>query len=260
MLQPGRPAARPAGRGAGTATIRPPSAVGRPTANDSAPPWPPATTSSAGGASGSGSGLGSVGPRHQRPAQLGGRGALGPDRPDRPPRRPGRAGPARPVPRSDRPMRARSEPSGGVGGVGHHAGDRLDEHQGQGVDVAAPVERAAGRLLGRDVAGGAQHDALGLGPGGLGQGPGQAEVGHPQPPVLAEQQVGGLDVAVGEAPGMGVVEAPGGVEAHHQRLGDRQQPPGLEDALQAAALEVLGDQEGHPVAGPSRRRPGCWGG
>ena len=98
-------------------------------------------------------------------------------------------------------MRARSEPMAVSAAWGTRAGDRLHQHQGQRVDVAAPVERAAGRLLGRDVAGGAQHDALGLGPGGLGQRPGQAEVGDPQPPVLAEEQVGGLDVAVDEAPG-----------------------------------------------------------
>ena len=79
-------------------------------------------------------------------------------------------------------------------------GDALDQHQPEGVDVGLPVDRLAPGLLRRGVAGGAEHGALRLGPGRLGQGPGEAEVGDAQAAVVAEQEVGGLDVAVDEAP------------------------------------------------------------
>ena len=66
---------------------------------------------------------------------------------------------------------------GGVGREGHGAGDALDQEQAERVHVGLAVDRLALRLLGRGVAGGAEHGALRLGPRRLGQGAGQAEVG-----------------------------------------------------------------------------------
>ena len=111
--------------------------------------------------------------------------------------------------------------------------------EGERVDVGLAVDGQAPGLLGRGVAGGAEHDAGGLGPRRLGEGAGQAEVGDAQPAVLAEQQVGGLDVAVDEAAAVGVVEAAGRLEADEQRLRRRQLPAAVEHRAQAAAAEVL---------------------
>ena len=114
----------------------------------------------------------------------------------------------------------------------HLTGDRLDEHQRQRVHVAAAVERLAPRLLGRGVAGGAEHRAGRLGPPRLGDGPGQPEVGDAQPAVGAEQQVRRLDVAVDEPLAVGVVERPRRLEAHQQCLGGRQPVTGVEHRAQ----------------------------
>ena len=134
---------------------------------------------------------------------------------------------------------------GGDGGVGrerHLAGDRLHQHQGQRVDVGPAVDGRPAHLLGRRVAGGAQHGADGLGPGRLGQGPGQPEVADAQPALVVEEEVGGLDVAVDEPPPVGVVEAPGRLQPDQQGLGRAQPPAPVEHRAQAAAAQVLADQ------------------
>ena len=139
---------------------------------------------------------------------------------------------------------------GGVGRERHHTGDGLDEHDGQRVHVGLAREGLALGLLGRRVPCRTEHCALRLGPGRLGQGPGQTEVGDAQALVVAEQQVGGLDVAVDETPAVGVVQRPGGVEAHGERLGRGQQVAGVEQGPQAPTREVLGDDERHLVVSP----------
>ena len=115
--------------------------------------------------------------------------------------------------------------------------------EGQRVDVALAVERLAPGLLGRRVAGGAEHRARRLGPGRLGEGPGQAEVGDAQPAVLAEEEVGGLDVAVDEAPAVGVVEAPAGLEPDEQRLGRGESRPRSSIARRLPPPRYSSDQE-----------------
>ena len=122
---------------------------------------------------------------------------------------------------------------GGVAREGDLPGDRLVEHQGQGVDVSAPIERLALHLLGRGVPGRPQDGAGRLRPGRFGQGPGQAEVGDPQPVLAPQEQVRRLDVPVHEPPAMGIVEPGCRLHAHLHRLFRRKQRPGVEHLAQA---------------------------
>ena len=131
-----------------------------------------------------------------------------------------------------------------VGRERHRAGDGLDQGEAEGVDVGPAVDRLALGLLGRGVAGRAEHRALGLGPGRLGQGPGQAEVGDAEAAVVAEEEVGGLDVAVDEPAAVGVVEAPGGLEADEEGLRRGEAGAAVEHGPEAPAAEVLGDEVG----------------
>ena len=139
---------------------------------------------------------------------------------------------------------------GGVHRKGDLAGDRFDQDEGQRVDVAAPGQGSALGLLGRGVAGGAQHGARGLGHGGVGQGPSQAEVGDAQALVLAEEEVGRLQVPVHEALAVGVVQALRRLEADERGLGDAQPLALVEHGPQGAAPDELGDQERDLVLTP----------
>jgi hypothetical protein len=105
-------------------------------------------------------------------------------------------------------------------------------------------------LLGSGVAGGAQHRPGRLRPAGLGQRPGQTEVGHPGRAVFVEEEVGRLHVPVDEPPGVGVVEPGGDLAADGGRLGRREPVAPVEEAAQAAALEELEHHERRLVLSP----------
>ena len=101
--------------------------------------------------------------------------------------------------------------------VGLGAGEHLEQQDAGGVDVGARVGDAALDLLGGQVGDGAHQHTGGRGvAGGAGHGPGEAEVGDLDAPVVGEQDVLGLDVAVDDA---GVV---GGAERGEHRLHDLQ--------------------------------------
>ena len=101
----------------------------------------------------------------------------------------------------------------GVGHRGHGAGDRLDEHDRERVEIGAAVERRARRLLRRRVSRGTDHRAGRFGPTRLGERARQAEVGDPQDAVLVEEEVGRLDVAVHEPSHVRVLERRGDLAA-----------------------------------------------
>ena len=129
-------------------------------------------------------------------------------------------------------------------------GDRLDEDERQGVEVGAGVELHAHRLLGRRVAGGAEHRARRLGPARLGERAGQAEVGDAHDAVLVEQEVRGLDVAVQDAARVRVLERGRDVAPDPRGLGDGEVRLLVEDRPQAAALEQLEHHERDVVLAP----------
>ena len=139
----------------------------------------------------------------------------------------------------------RERRSGRVGAERDRPGDAFDQHQRQGVDVGASVETSSQGLFGRGVASGTHGCAGRLGPRRLGERPGQTEVGQPQSPVLVEEQVGGLHVAMDESPLVGVCERAGGVEADDQGLRGTEGHSAVQDPAQAATAQVLGDQVGH---------------
>src|SRR5690606_36838420 len=87
---------------------------------------------------------------------------------------------------------------GGFGvAVGAAAGEGFEQHAGQGVDVGAGVG-VPGEPLGGHVGPGADGQAGG-GDRGLTEGAGDAEIDEIGPAVWADQDVGGLDVAVHQA-------------------------------------------------------------
>ena len=90
----------------------------------------------------------------------------------------------------------------GVGLERHPAAQHLVEHDAEAVEVGAAVDRLGLDLLGRQVLGGAEERPL-LGEVGRLGGLGDAEVADLHPAVLGQQDVGGLDVAVDEAGGVG---------------------------------------------------------
>jgi hypothetical protein len=145
------------------------------------------------------------------------------------------------------------------------AGEQGVEHAAQGVEVGAPVDPAAERLLGGEVLGGA-HDGVGrrerLRAGRVGQ-LGDAEVEHAHPAVGGVGDVARLDVAVHQPAGVRGVERRGHLAAHLDDLVDRQRTVGqlvgqarpgqqLHDDVGGVALDagvVHGDHVGVAQAG-----------
>ena len=119
---------------------------------------------------------------------------------------------------------------------------------------ARPVSCSPLRLFGRGVPGGAEHRPLGLGPCRLGQRSSEPEVGDAQPALLAEQQVGRLDVAVDEAPPVSEVEGTGRLQTDGEGLRGGEGRAPVEQRPQAAARQVLGDEERHVVVAPVEHR------
>ena len=127
------------------------------------------------------------------------------------------------------------------------AGQQFEEQAAERVDVDPGVDRAAGDLLGGDVVEGAD-EAPGLGQARLGGDvAGDAEVrdvGVLFALLAAEQDVGGLDVAVDQAGGVDRVEAVADLGDQRHRVG------GVEPAVAVdPAAEVRAGNEAHRDVG-----------
>ncbi len=128
---------------------------------------------------------------------------------------------------------------------GHAAGEHLVREHAEGVDVRAPVDRAAPALLGRHEVGRADEGAVARAAGvGLAQAEelGDAEVEQLRPhlPVdRRDEHVLGLEVAVHHAGRVGGRERRGHVAQRRQRPGDRHRPPPRQALRERLALEQL---------------------
>ena len=134
----------------------------------------------------------------------------------------------------------------GVRGERHPAGQHVEEHRAERVDVGAHADLLAADLLGGDVVHGAQQPA-GAAVVEAAEPHAEPEVGQVDVAPRVEQDVGGLDVAVDEAARVRGVERRG-------HLGDdRRRALGLEPAFaaqhgaQVLALDVAHDLEQHAV-------------
>ena len=67
--------------------------------------------------------------------------------------------------------------------------------------------------------------------------------------IVAEEQVRGLDVAVDQTLAVRVVEASGGLEPDHQRLGQREGSAVIEHRSETSAAEEFTHEVGHAVVG-----------
>ena len=125
------------------------------------------------------------------------------------------------------------------------AGQELPQDDPQAVDVGAPIGDLAAPLLGREV-GGPPEDDPGRGVLLLDGAAGQPEVGQLHLAVIAEQDVGGRDVAVNEAEvavAVHVGERAGGLPHHLQGDVERDARAGahaaVPDLAQILALDQL---------------------
>ena len=129
-----------------------------------------------------------------------------------------------------------------LSGEGPPAGDHLEEHHAQAVDVGAGVQLAAQDLFGAHVGGGAHGHG---GDGGALQGFGDAEVGEEGAAMAVDHDVAGLEVAVDEAFVVGVVEGGGQLPEDVGGLGQGQGAfPLHQEAAEGDAVDVFEDDEG----------------
>jgi hypothetical protein len=103
------------------------------------------------------------------------------------------------------------------------AGEHLEQHDAERVDVRLAVDVVAERLLGRDVVGRAEHAAVG-GQALVVERAGDAEVGDLGRALLVDQDVLGLDVAVDDAARVRGAERARDLDRVGDRLVDRQRP------------------------------------
>ena len=130
--------------------------------------------------------------------------------------------------------------------VGRPAREAVVEQRPERVDVGAPVEREPLRLLGRHVVAGAEH-AAGVGERGGVVDARDAEIGQLGVPVLGQQDVVGLHVAVDHAALVGIGEGRGDLDGDRERLRDGKAALERDPLVQVAPVHQLADDERAPV-------------
>ncbi len=123
------------------------------------------------------------------------------------------------------------------------AGEHLEQHDAQRVEVGLAGDLVAERLLGGDVVGRAQHAAVGR-QALLVERAGDAEVRHLRAALRVDQDVLGLDVAVDDVALMRDAERARDLDRVGDRLGDGEAAHAADAVLQRLALDVLEDDVG----------------
>ena len=128
---------------------------------------------------------------------------------------------------------------------GRPSGEELVEQGPEGVEIGRGADLAAERLLGGHVGDGADHHPFAGDPGVVGHDR-QTEVPEAGLPVLGEPDVGGLEVPVNDAAGVGVLEGGGELAGDADGVGDGQTVivGPVEQILDGAAGHELAHDEG----------------
>ena len=129
---------------------------------------------------------------------------------------------------------------------GDVAGEHLEHHDAERVQVRLAVDVVAEGLLGRDVVRRPQHAPVRRQPV-LVQRARDAEVGDLGRALLVHEHVLRLDVAVHDAAGVGGAEGPRDLDRVGDRLVDRQPAHAPDAALERLPLDVLEDDVGPAV-------------
>ena len=132
----------------------------------------------------------------------------------------------------------------------HVAGEHLEEHDAQRVEVGLRPDRVAERLLGRDVVRRAEHPAVGRQPL-LVERAGDPEVGDLGRALHVDEDVLRLDVAVHDVARVRCAERPRDLDRVGDGLGDGQPAEAPDAVLERLALDVLEDDVGEDL--PARR-------
>ncbi len=120
------------------------------------------------------------------------------------------------------------------------AGEHLEQHDPERVQVRLARHSVAQSLLRRNVIGRAEHAPIG-GQAVLGERPRDAEVRHLRRALLVDEDVLRLDVAVHDPVVVRAAERAGDLDRVRHRLGHRQAPVAADAVLQRLALDVLED-------------------
>ena len=138
---------------------------------------------------------------------------------------------------------------GAVALEGPPPGQHLEHHDAERVDVRPLGRRLATGLLGAHVLDRPQGR-----PGqrhlGLGDRPGDPEVGHLDPAVLGEEDVPGLDVAMDDPPGVGGGQRAGDLGRDPGHLGRRERTGPPEERREVLPVDVVHDDERPGGIGP----------